>query len=194
MEIFKNIIGYEGLYQVSNFGRIKSLPKGDGNGYRERILIQEVIRRNHTNYKRVTLSKNGKTKRFQVHRLVGIHFINNDKNKPQINHLDNNGENNHYLNLEWATANENMQHSERQGRLLESQKKGGRGIKLKKDTKTLEDMRLLLGGRFEDIKYINERKYIYYVCKICSESTKCRQDSILIKKDGICNSCARRNK
>lgn len=194
MEIFKNIIGYEGLYQVSNFGRVKSLPKGDGNGYRERILIQEIVHKNHTNYRRVTLSKNGKTKRFQVHRLVGIHFIKNDKNKPQINHLDNNGENNHYLNLEWATANENMQHSEKQGRLDEAHKKGARAIKLKKDAETLKAMNLLLGERLEDIKYIQGRKYVYYVCKICSESTKCRKDSILLKKGGICNSCARRNK
>lgn len=194
MEIFKNIIGYEGLYQISNYGRVKSLPRGNGNGYRERFLILEDIKRNHTTYKRVTLSKDGKVKRFQVHRLVGIHFLENPKNKPQINHIDNNGSNNYYKNLEWATSSENMKHSEAQGRLKESQKLGAKKIKQKKDLATKEKLENILGERLEKITYIDNRKYVYYVCKICSISTKCRTDSILLKKDGICNSCARRNK
>lgn len=116
IEIFKDIKEYENLYQISNFGNVKSLPKGDGNGNRERLLKFESIIRNHTTYYRVTLSKNGKTKRFLVHRLVAQHFLDNPYNKPMINHIDNNGTNNKINNLEWCTASENMQHSHRQNR------------------------------------------------------------------------------
>ncbi len=115
-EIFKDIKGYEGLYQVSNLGNVKSLPKGDGNGNRERLLKQEVIRRNHTNYRRVTLSKGGVVKRFQVHRLVALAFIPNPTSLPHINHINNNGEDNRTNNLEWCTPVTNMAHSANQGR------------------------------------------------------------------------------
>ena len=115
-EIFKDISGYEGLYQISNTGIVKSLPKSDGNGNRERNLKYEIIKRNHTSYQRVTLSKNGIVKRFQVHRLVAEAFIDNPEQKPFINHIDSNGLNNHISNLEWCTASENMKHSADKGR------------------------------------------------------------------------------
>ena len=124
-EIFKDIQGYEGLYQVSNLGNVKSLPKGDGNGNRERLLKQEVISKNHTSYRRVTLSKEGKTKRFQVHRLVAQVFLPNPSNLPFVNHVDNNGSNNTLSNLEWCTHEHNMQHSANQGRQDESRYLGG---------------------------------------------------------------------
>lgn len=124
-EIFKDILGYEGLYQVSNFGNVKSLPKGDGNGNRERLLKFDVSARSCTSYRRVTLSKNGKTKRYQVHQLVAQAFIENPDNKPLVNHIDNNGENNHVDNLEWCTHIENMQHSANQGRQDKSRSMGG---------------------------------------------------------------------
>lgn len=116
IEIYKDIQGYEGLYQVSNLGEVKSLPKGDGNGNRERLLKQEVLQREHTNYRRVTLSKDGVTKRFQVHRLVAKAFIPTSDTTLHINHIDNNGENNTYTNLEWVTHSQNMLHSSKQGR------------------------------------------------------------------------------
>lgn len=115
-EIFKDISGYEGLYTISNTGKVISLSKNDGNGYRDRELIQEIIKRNHTNYRRVTLSKNGKTKRFQVHRLVAIAFLENSEKKPFVNHIDSNGENNNVKNLEWNTQKENMEHSKNKNR------------------------------------------------------------------------------
>ena len=117
-EIFKDIKGYEGLYQVSNLGNVKSLPKGDGNGNKERILkFDNSNKTNTTTYLRVTLSGNGKTKRFSVHRLVAEAFIPNPDNKPHVNHIDNNGENNTVANLEWCTHSENMVHAQKQGRL-----------------------------------------------------------------------------
>lgn len=115
-EIFKDIIGYEKLYKISNLGNVLSLSKNDGNGYRDRLLKQEVCKKDHTNYRRVTLSKNGKIKRFQIHRLVALHFINNKNNKPFVNHKDSNGENNNVDNLEWCTQSENMKHSQKEKR------------------------------------------------------------------------------
>jgi hypothetical protein len=115
-ETFKDIVGYEGLYQISDLGNVKSLPKGDGNGNRERILKPEINKKNHTNYHRVTLSKNCSTKRFLVHRLVAEHFIPSISNKSFVNHIDNDGTNNCVTNLEWCTQVDNMKHSSDQGR------------------------------------------------------------------------------
>lgn len=106
-EIWKDIEGYEGLYQVSNFGRIKSLIHYDvENGYKKKEhIINEWINRG---YMSVSLSKNKKHKNFYIHRLVAIAFIENKNNKPFINHIDYNPLNNHVNNLEWCTQKENV--------------------------------------------------------------------------------------
>lgn len=115
-EIFKEVPGYEGLYEISNYGRVLSLPKGDGNGNRTRILKLEVCIKSSTSYHRVSLCKNSKVTKFLVHRLVAQVFIENPLQKPMVNHIDNNGTNNQVSNLEWVTGKENMQHSSIQGR------------------------------------------------------------------------------
>ncbi len=125
-EIFTDIVGYEGLYQISNLGTVISLPKGDGNGYRTRVLKHDIKTHTHTSYARVTLSKEGKTKRFQVHRLVAQAFIPNPEAKPFVNHIDNNGLNNAVTNLEWCNQTENMKHSSDQGRQDEIRRLGGK--------------------------------------------------------------------
>lgn len=112
-EIYKPIPEYETQYQVSNLGNVKSLAK---NGKKDTILKQERNRSKSVFYRRVTLCKNGDIKRFQVHRLVALTFIPNPENKPQVNHIDNNTENNCIDNLEWCTGKENMEHSAKQGR------------------------------------------------------------------------------
>ena len=105
-EIWKDIKGYEGLYQVSNFGRIKLRNGKISNGW-DRGL----------GYKRVRLYKNKKAKNFYLHQLVGKYFIENPKNKRFINHIDSNPSNNHYKNLEWCNQKENMNHAKRKGRM-----------------------------------------------------------------------------
>ena len=102
-ELWKDIEGYEGRYQVSSLGRIKSLRDNHGN-YREKILD---IKPNKCGYKEVRLSKNSKKKPYLVHRLVAIHFISNPNNYPQINHKDENKSNNCVSNLEWCTQKYN---------------------------------------------------------------------------------------
>jgi len=113
-EIYKDIKGFEGYYQISNLGNVKSL--GAYNNRKEKILSPEKAKSRNMYYERVNLYKKGKTKRYLVHRLVALHFLNNPDNRPQVNHIDNNPMNNNVTNLEWCTGKENMQHSRAQNR------------------------------------------------------------------------------
>lgn len=92
MEKWKDVNGYEGLYQVSNNGRVKRIKSG-------RILSHNIC----AGYSRVILSKNNKQSAFLVHRLVAIAFIPNEYDFPCINHKDENKQNNNMNNLEWCT-------------------------------------------------------------------------------------------
>lgn len=104
-EVFVPVKDYEGLYEVSNFGRLKTLKR---QGTDERFISGYVDR---TGYLRVSLTKNSVSKSFAVHRLVCAAFINNPFNKRTVNHKDGNKLNNHIDNLEWMTHSENHKHS-----------------------------------------------------------------------------------
>lgn len=109
IEEWRDIPGYEGYYQVSNLGRVKSLRRlvVTSNGkkyYRDGVLLVQSIM-NH--YLSVNLNKDGESKSRRVHRLVGLAFIPNPANKPQIDHIDGNKLNNTYINLRWVTEKEN---------------------------------------------------------------------------------------
>ena len=107
MEIWRDVIGYEGLYQVSSQGRVKSVYRKVFNPglnvwriQKERIL-KTVL--DPKGYVRITLSKEGKVKQYLLHRIVAKAFIPNPNMYPQINHKDENPENNSVDNLEWCT-------------------------------------------------------------------------------------------
>ena len=108
-EIWRDIDGYKGLYQVSNKGRVKSLYNDS-----ERILKPWI---NNDGYLNVVLYKNTVAQHRLVHRLVAEVFIPNLYNKPQVNHLDENKLNNCVNNLEWATAKENSNFGTRNERI-----------------------------------------------------------------------------
>lgn len=104
-EIWKNIKDYEGLYQVSNLGRVKSMDRiitrKDGiSQFRKGIIKTPKI--NSDGYHTVTLSKNGNNKTLGIHILVARHYIPNPENKSEVNHIDFNRKNNRVDNLEWC--------------------------------------------------------------------------------------------
>ena len=121
IEEWKDIIGYEGIYKISNLGRVKRIH----GGYRK-VLKKSLFK---SGYVRVCLTVNAKEKTFRVHRLVAQTFIPNPFNKPYINHIDNNIENNHISNLEWCTSKENKKHCVMQNRQAYGVKNGNSKFK-----------------------------------------------------------------
>lgn len=117
MEAWKDIPGYEGLYQVSNYGRVKGLERSVENNHRshrpERIVAQSEAGKptNGQRYLQVGLWHNGKVKRFLVHRLVAEAFVPNPESKGTVNHKNTNKHDNRAENLEWATQKENVRHA-----------------------------------------------------------------------------------
>ena len=106
-EIWKDIKGFEGIYQVSNLGRVKRVKTG-------RILKSDM---NSKGYLRVGLCKNSIKSNKRVHRLVAETFIPNPDNKSEVNHIDENKTNNSLDNLEWMTTKENINHGTRNERV-----------------------------------------------------------------------------
>lgn len=95
--MMKDIINYEGLYRIDEYGNIFSL--------RLNRYLKPYI--SNKGYKIINLNKNGKCEKFTIHRLVALHYIDNPNNYPIVLHLDNNKLNNYYLNLKWGTYSEN---------------------------------------------------------------------------------------
>lgn len=113
VEIWKDIKGYDGLYQISNLGRVKSLERyRKGNGGSLTIVKETILKqsKNNKGYYRVELCKQGIRKPFSVHRLVADAFIENSHDKPEVNHIDEDKSNNNADNLEWCTSKENINH------------------------------------------------------------------------------------
>ncbi len=114
-EIWIDVKDFEGAYQVSSFGNVRSIDKiartynGGLRLYKGRILVKKVG--SLGKYHCVDLSNYGKGKRFGIHRLVAENFIPNPENKAEVNHKDGNTFNNHIDNLEWVTRSENIRHS-----------------------------------------------------------------------------------
>ena len=142
-EIWKDIKGYEGLYQVSNLGNVK----------RNNHILYKTLR----NYLGVKLSKNNIKKFKSIHRLVAETFIPNLENKKQVNHIDGNKLNNCVDNLEWCTASENTKHAFKIG--------------LEKPTKISPVIQYDLNGK--KIKEYNSIKEAKEKNKKCSKISDC---------------------
>lgn len=116
MENWKDIKGFENKYQVSNFGRVKSLSRTIIGGWKTRTLSERILKvSNRNGYLSVFL---GREYRNNIHRLVAETFILNPENKTQINHKDGNKHNNHVNNLEWVTQSENTKHAYANGLII----------------------------------------------------------------------------
>jgi CDP-glycerol glycerophosphotransferase (TagB/SpsB family) len=121
-EIWKDILGYEGIYQISSLGRVKSLRREtyNGKGYfniNEKFLKQRTTTKGYYSY---SLTKNNKTIDFLSHRLIAVAFIDNPSNKRTVNHKDSVRNNNSISNLEWASYREN--HCHRVSKMAKSSK------------------------------------------------------------------------
>jgi hypothetical protein len=116
-EIFIDIIGYETLYQISNYGRVKALSKTLKNGVGYAVRKEKIIKpaKKDNDYLFVGLTNGKNVKRFYIHRLVAIHFLPNPENKPDVNHIESNKEDNRFFMLEWCTKSENISHSYKHG-------------------------------------------------------------------------------
>lgn len=118
-EVWKDINGYEGIYQISNMGRVRSLrriKKGwetNNRGFctSSKIIEERILKQHFNKYLYARLFNDSKYKSHGVHRLVGQHFIPNPENKPEINHKWGIKTDNRATELEWSTPKQNMQHA-----------------------------------------------------------------------------------
>lgn len=101
-EVWESVVGYVGIYEVSNFGRVKSVNRPN------EIFLKIILEKG---YQKVSLNKNGKKFKASVHRLIAQSFIPNPENKPQVNHINGIRNDNRIENLEWCTRSENIKHS-----------------------------------------------------------------------------------
>ena len=147
MEIWKDICGFEGFYQVSNKGNVRSLPhtvtqKSKGGGTHTQSKPGRLLKQNLNTkgYMRVLLHANGVRKHPLVHRLVAEAFLPNPENKPQVNHKDGVKTNNEASNLEWVDNSYNQKHARTLGLIVDCKGEN------KPDAKLTEN----------DVRYIRE--------------------------------------
>ena len=158
---WKDIPGYEGYYQVSDLGQVKSLAReikySDGRTIKtkEKLLKPRLgaWKVNEVRYYSVVLNKNGNAKQMRIHRLVAMLFCENDNPEINIvvNHIDNNPLNNVYTNLQWTTVIKNNEHRHKQGRSRGPKGESNRNSSLTKDD-VIEIRRLLSEGKLSQQK------------------------------------------
>ncbi len=112
MELWKDIPNFEGLYQASNLGNIRSINHIRRNGTNKYVQEGKILKfnKNPNGYLQVRLSKNEKAKTYRVNRLIALTFIDNPLNKSTVNHINGNKLDNRVCNLEWATSQEQAIH------------------------------------------------------------------------------------
>lgn len=178
-EIWKDIKGYEGLYQISNLGRVKSVDKYDrlGRFWKGKILNPH---KQLNCYLSVGLCKGGKMKTFYIHRLVAEAFIPNPNNYSIINHMDYNPSNNFVGNLEWCTYEYNNNYGTRNKKLSQSLKGHSISEQTKQKISQLKNKSVLQftkDGEFvrewKSVKEAEETLGIYQIsrCARCERKT-----------------------
>jgi len=127
-EVWKPIRGLENLYEVSNFGRVRSLDRMVNHRFGKQLKRGILLKpfRNRDGYLMVCLAKDGKEKKYTVHRLVAIAFVPNPNNLPEVNHKDENKTNNIWTNLEWVDSKTNSNYGTRNQRISKTKTNGKR--------------------------------------------------------------------
>ena len=157
---WRPIKGYEENYEISDSGLVRDSKK--------ELMSFSICKENTNFYIRYTLSKNGKKETFQAHRLVALNYAPNiNADKLQIDHLDNNGLNNHISNLEWVTASENIQRSFTRNNTskIEICSKGGKLGGLSQHNKAKQRLTDLMDNRFIKL----ESGFVTYLCERCNQ-------------------------
>jgi len=171
--MIQDIVHYADLYTIDTLGNVRSKCRtiinknGKPQQYPGKLLKFDY---NQYGHKRVTLSKNHKVNRYQVHRLVAEAFLPNPLDKPCINHLDNDPGNNNIANIEWCTHSENMLHAQKQGRLFKSQSKGGKTLGIIGTRNTIVTKKLI-GSKINNwtiLSFAEHRKYKKYFNVQCN--------------------------
>lgn len=157
--VWKPVVGYEGLYEVSNCGKVRSVEHYT-NGHH--LMAKELTPKKSGRYFYVKLYKNAKPRTIRLHRIVAEAFVPNPMRKPQVNHIDGNKENNSASNLEWCTQAENNRHAIDNGLqnpriMIEATKKRVRQFsmdgKLIKEWDSLTDAASKLGLQVSNISH-----------------------------------------
>lgn len=149
MQEWRDIKGYEGKYQVSNLGNVKSLNFHRKN--KECLLTPKIDK---DGYLEIALYKNGKSKYYRIHRLVAIAFISNNENKKEVNHINGIKSDNRVDNLEWCTSSENQVHAYKTG----LQKISGGALSNRKKIKCIE-LNIIKDSIHEMQRYLVEQGY-----------------------------------
>jgi len=150
-EIFKPVVGFEGKYEVSNLGRVKSLKRsvtdsmGRIKSFDESFKLPTLA---STGYLIVSLRDKSKRKSDSIHRLVALAFIPNPENKPEVNHINGDKKDNRVDNLEWVTRSENFLHAYRTGL-----NKGRGGVGNKLTSEDVSDIR----AKYTPFKYTQSK-------------------------------------
>lgn len=184
-EIWEDIEGYEGYYQISNLGNVKSLDRMVKNNHgfclRKGKLIKSLI--NKQGYYFVNLKKNSQNEIKLIHRLIAETFINNDNNFPCVNHIDGNKLNNNVNNLEWCTYSHNIKEAFRLGLNKYTYKEN---FKHKSKRVNQYDLQGNLLNKWESITEASKKTGINYayISLACNHKRKCTGNYVWRSENG----------
>jgi hypothetical protein len=193
-EIWKPVTGREEFYEVSSTGKVRSLV----NRYKTKGTFELSVYTNEKGYQSVDLAK-PELRKYSVHRLVAEAFCSKPEGCNVVNHLDNNPNNNNYINLEWTTYSGNLKHAQQQGRLTEAQSKGGKTTGGRASKALMTDTYDMIGNQYHDlfvtgigtvVKYGNAnrpRLLAKCVCGNISEYCKIQLEKAKVK---CCKECS----